>query len=346
MLKKINKFRKSLMQGLTKNVGSNTGNKADFKQEEIKRILICRPNHRLGNMLLITPLVQEAEKTFPGATLDLFVKGGAASVIFQNYASVRNIIQLPKKHFKQLGQYIGGWFKLKTNKYDLVINISPKSSSGRLSTKSARGRFKIFGDIAPVDASNTEMRHIAKYPVYNLRNYINMMGGEPQGGAVPGLDLRLSEAELRAGKEKLQNLAPEGKPVICIFTYATGTKCYAQDWWGMTYDKMLQQYPEYDIIEILPVENVSQINFRAPSFYSKDIREIAAVIANAKMFIGADSGMMHLASASKAPVIGLFAVTNSAIYAPYSNGSVAIDTSKCGENDLFDAVDNILGKAD
>jgi ADP-heptose:LPS heptosyltransferase len=36
-------------------------------------------------------------------------------------------------------------------------------------------------------------------------------------------------------------------------------------------------------------------------FYSKDIREIGAVIANTEIFIGADSGIMHLASASLTP---------------------------------------------
>jgi hypothetical protein len=38
-------------------------------------------------------------------------------------------------------------------------------------------------------------------------------------------------------------------------------------------------------------ENVSQIAFK-PTFYSKDIREIGAVIANTEIFIGADSGII------------------------------------------------------
>ena len=36
----------------------------DFTKAEIKRILICRPNHRLGNLLLLTPLLQEVIETF------------------------------------------------------------------------------------------------------------------------------------------------------------------------------------------------------------------------------------------------------------------------------------------
>ena len=51
------------MQRLTKSVGnSNFKNIDTSKKHEIKRVLICRPNHRLGNLLLTTPLVQEINR--------------------------------------------------------------------------------------------------------------------------------------------------------------------------------------------------------------------------------------------------------------------------------------------
>jgi hypothetical protein len=43
---------------------------------------------------------------------------------------------------------------------------------------------------------------------------------------------------------------------------------------GWFFAALLQEFPDYNIIEILPVENVSQIEFKSPTFYSKDIREI------------------------------------------------------------------------
>jgi heptosyltransferase-3 len=33
----------------------------------VARILVIRPNHRLGNQLLLTPLLQEIEKLYPAA---------------------------------------------------------------------------------------------------------------------------------------------------------------------------------------------------------------------------------------------------------------------------------------
>ena len=78
------------MRGLTKNIGKpkTERNIILVDKTEIKRVLICRPNGRLGNLLLITPLVQEVEEMFPNCKIDLFVKGGLAPIIFENYPVV------------------------------------------------------------------------------------------------------------------------------------------------------------------------------------------------------------------------------------------------------------------
>ena len=116
------------------------------------------------------------------------------------------------------------------------------------------------------------------------------------------------------------------KKNIALFTYATGAKCYSPEWWIPFYQRLQTEFPNYQFIEILPAEHVSQIDFAAPTLYSKSIREMAAVIANCTLFIGADSGVMHLASAALTPTVGLFQVTDPAVYGPYGNHSFAADT--------------------
>ena len=93
---------------------------------------------------------------------------------------------------------------------------------------------------------------------------------------------------------------------------------------------------------MLPIENISKINFKAPNFYSKDIREMGAIIKNTSIFIAADNGVMHLASASLTPTVGFFSITNENIYAPYGNGSIALNTNKTAIDDWFKAIKNIL----
>ena len=347
ILKKINSVRRNLMQGMTKKISGSTINQnlPMINKDAVKSVLICRPNHRLGNQLLITPLVQEVADTFPNCKIDLFVKGNVAPIIFENYENVDNIIKLPKKHFNDLLPYLKGWLALKSKKYDLVINVDKNSSSGRLSTKFAKSDYKLFGDEeTDFESKYPDHKHIAKYPVYSLRSYLSKLGIPNKENPIPTLDLKLSPSELAAAKLELDKLIDTDKKTICIFTFATGAKCYSESWWNEIYDRLKKDYSNYNIVELLPVENVSQIGFKAPSFYSKDIREIAAFIANTDIFIGADSGMMHLASASKTPTVGFFSVTVVDKYLPYGNNSVAVDTNIIKTNDIMKVVDSILAK--
>lgn len=347
ILKKINTVRRNLMQGITKKI-SNTAmnqNLQMINKENIKTVLICRPNHRLGNQLLITPLVQEVTDTFPNCKIDLFVKGNISPILFENYENVDNIIKLPKKHFNDLLPYIKGWVALKKKRYDLVINADKNSSSGRLSTKFAKSDYKLFGDEeTDFQLKYPDHKHIAKYPVYSLRSYLSQLGIPNTENPIPALDIKLSPSEIAAAKIELNKLINKDQKTICVFTFATGEKCYSEDWWTAFYDRLKKKYCNYNIVELLPVENVSQIGFKAPSFYSKDIRQIASFIANTDIWIGADSGMMHLASASKTPTVGLFSVTNIEKYEPYSNNSIALDTNSVNTDEMITAIDIILSK--
>lgn len=329
MKRSVNKVRKSIMKGLTKNVGTSVIKPGKNGQAQMRRILISRPNHRLGNLLLITPLIQEINATFPDCKIDLFVKGGLAPILYENYDNVSRIIKLPKKPFKELFKYMGVWVSLKKYRYDMVINLDHESSSGRLSTKLVTASNKIFGEsIEELNRAYADYIHMAKKPVYNFRYFMKQLGFETKEGAVSTLSIKLTDKELKEGKKMLDEIAAPEKKTIAIFTYATGSKCYNEDWWDMYYNKLQETFTEYNIIEVLPVENISKIDFKAPSFYSKDVREIAALIANTAIFIGADSGIMHLASSSQATVVGLFSVTKPEKYEPYGNGSFAIDTTE------------------
>ncbi|MDR1809501.1 MAG: glycosyltransferase family 9 protein [Prevotella sp.] len=332
-----------MMRGITHYIYLLCANrKGTLAPEEVKHILVCRPNSRLGNQLLITPLIQELSDTFPNAGIDLFVRGNLASILFERYDCVNRIIKLPPKPFKELGKYIGVWLSLRKEKYDISFDVASASSSGRLSACFARARFKFPSN--PTEAAELSETHHAKQPVYTLRKVLLPLGIPDKGKPVPEMDIKLSPSELSDGKKVLDGIAPRPeKETICIYTYATGGKCYPKAWWEEVYGRLTANYEEkYNIIEILPKENVSQIDFRAPTWYSLDIREMAAVIANAKAFISADCGVMHLASAAHTPTVGLFSRANIESYRPYNKGSIAIDTRKAGFDEIMDMLGSVL----
>lgn len=341
---KINHIRQIIIWKLTKNIGLSREKEDEvIAYSEIRKILVNRPNHRLGNTLLVTPLIQEVVDTFPAAEIDLFVKGKVAPIVLRNYGNINRFIQLPAKPFLHLFQYLAGWVSIRTRRYDLVINGAHHSSSGRLSTRFAKAKHKFYGDPDEyTKEKRDDYKHSAKYPVYGLRQYLDRCGIKTRKDPVSCLDLRLDSAELAHGKKLLAALVPDNKKTICLFTFATGTKLYPTEWWNSFYERLRVVFSDYNFIEVLPLGNTSQISASVPSFYSKDIREIGSVIANTDLFIGADSGIMHLASAVQTSTVGLFKVTDPETFGPYGNHSVAIDTNKGTVDDWIEIVGNVV----
>jgi ADP-heptose:LPS heptosyltransferase len=347
ILKTIHRARKAVTGRMTGHMSSTRiSDGFDARANgRIERILIVRPNHRLGNQLLITPLLQDVSETFPHARIDLFVKGTVAAALFRNYKNIHRIIALPKRPLKNIPAYVAGWLSIGMRRYDLVVNVVNQSASGRVSAQIANARYRFLGDIdAHIQLQYSDHHHMAKFPVYSFRKFVSRLGYTANAKPVSGLDLKLSSKELVEGKQLLSGLVDSGRSTICIYTYATGAKLYAESWWEDFYEQLKRHYPEYNILEILPIENVSQIAFKAPAFYSRDLRLIASVIANTGVFIGADSGMMHLASAAGTPTIGLFKSDNLKTYAPYNNNSIGVNTNSMESNQVLGVLDPILAR--
>lgn len=319
------------MNWLTRSIGASRLPKPLLPNQElhVKQVLISRPNHRLGNLLLITPLIQEVEYHFPEAKIDLLVQGGVAPTIFEGYSSIDRIIQLPKKPFNNLGSYLKKAFSLRKKRYDFAINAVEGSSSGKIYTLLSSAKYKVFDGINNIqNSTQNEELHIAKYQVYSLRKYLSSLGLPVTKKVIPTLNLKLGASEIEKGKQLLDTLVTNDKKVLCIYTFATGNKCYSKEWWQPFYERLLKEFNQnFTILEVLPIENVSQIDFKAPTYYSKSIREMAAVLANTEIYIGADCGIMHLASAAQIPAVGLFSRPNTLTYEPYGNKSVGINTN-------------------
>jgi hypothetical protein len=85
------------------------------------------------------------------------------------------------------------------------------------------------------------------------------LGFPENTNSVPSLDLKLSAYELAI--KTVDEIVPAAKKNNIHFTYATDDKCYFTAWWDDFYAALLQEF-DYNIIEILPVENVSNLNLR------------------------------------------------------------------------------------
>lgn len=287
----------------------------------IQRILVCRPNHRLGNTLLLTPLLVEIERRFPGAEVDLLSAGPAAHAVFRGFDIVGDCTTLDRRAARRPFATIGALRKLRSRRYDLVIDAAAGSSSGRIASAMAKARFQLRTDAMPTDGLAT---HLAARPVQALRWAI----GAPVEADVPLLDVRLTDVERRGGRDALLRVLRDanerGLPVMAIFPNATGSKRLAADWWSDFTNELLTRIGDVCIVELVSADGQSRLGGGYPTYYTSDPRKLAAFIEAAGTYISADCGVMHLAAATAATTVGLFGPTDPGRYAPYGRDNVAI----------------------
>lgn len=300
----------------------------------IHHVLVCRHNHRLGNTLLIGPLIAEIEHLYPGAEIDILVSGNIGRTLYADWFPVHNIVCLPRHIARHLPRTIRLLAQLRRTRYDLVIDACPGSQSGRLLLAIAKARYKIGFPTGQGEHRNATAGrslpapdHLAQKSIFLLRS---VYAGSTRK-AYPPLDIRLTTEERRLGGVALNGLLGAAQSscnrrVVGVFMAATGAKCYDESWWVRLLDALRALRSDLQLVEVLPDDGRSRSNSSLPTFYSRDVRKIAAVVSQMHGFISADCGIMHLAMAAGTPTAGLFSITDRSKYAPYGNGSGAIDT--------------------
>jgi ADP-heptose:LPS heptosyltransferase len=121
-------------------------------------------------------------------------------------------------------------------------------------------------------------------------------------------DLRLTASETGRAVELLAPL--DGRPVIAC---GPGTKMQSKDWgrqkWRELLDRLSAQFPRHGLVLIGAKEDSEVSGFASAGWKSPVLnlcgqltpRESAAVLRHAHLFLGPDSGPMHLAAAYGVP---------------------------------------------
>jgi ADP-heptose:LPS heptosyltransferase len=299
----------------------------------ILRVLVCRSTHTLGNTLLLTPLIQEIERDYPGAEIDLVTRSRAADVIFARRSRVRTIYRLPARPFWHPIRLFRMLRAMRAVRYDLVIDPSPRSGTGRWLLRLACGRYKLGfvqrGRVRALTHSAVPpdgTRHAAQLPVALLR----MARGEPERNEYPTLDIRLSAGDRQAGVETLRQLigspaAGSERPIIGVFANATGNKILPTDWWLRFLAVLEAVRPDCAFVEIVPASGRSLLESHYPAYFSSDLGALAGVLSGLTLFISGDCGVMLLAVDSGAPTVGIFTTTDPDEWGPYGARNRIVD---------------------
>ncbi|CAM5421990.1 hypothetical protein RLIN73S_06011 [Rhodanobacter lindaniclasticus] len=106
----------------------------------IHGVCICTPNHRLGNSVLISPLIAEIETLYPGAEIDI-LGSHATACLYANRFSVHDVFALPQKIARHL------WYSAGVLRAFAAMPLRPRhrrlrngSQSGRIALAMAQAK--------------------------------------------------------------------------------------------------------------------------------------------------------------------------------------------------------------
>ncbi|MDG4594412.1 MAG: glycosyltransferase family 9 protein [Candidatus Contendobacter sp.] len=131
-------------------------------------------------------------------------------------------------------------------------------------------------------------------------------------------DLCLSPAEQEAAINAIAALNPR-KPIIAA---SIGAKLDLKDWeddnWAALFEDLSRTHPEAQLILVGAGVEYNRSQRLAQHWHGLSlnlcglltVRETAVVLSRARLFIGHDSGPMHLAAAVKTPCVAIFSARN------------------------------------
>lgn len=290
-----------------------------FAPSSLRRILILRLNHRLGNTLFLTPLVSALARYLPQCEIDMFLGTPEAASLFDHAPGIRRVLSLPRDPFLHSLALARALFALREREYDLVIDPIEHSSSNRLAARLVKARRRLSFDLAeprsgrPGTTPLAHSEHEALKPLRLLGHLSPSMTVDPTAPAQ--LELVLTAAERRRGEQDLAQILADhggrevGRPVIGFFTEARGDKALAPDWWREWSDAIRREDPSVRLVQLAPPEPGSLRLKGIPHIQTADLRRVASMLAGLDLFVSGDTGPMHLASAVRTPTIGLFSTT-------------------------------------
>ena len=317
-------------------------------------ILICRPNTRLGNTLLMTPLLEEIEATLPSAQVEILTACPAAPEVFREFPSVTRLHQLPFRGVRHPVRHLLTLLRVRRRRYDVLIDPCPRSWTARFLTRRLAAGLKLgFSSAHKRDGVDVSVpfegapAHMGDYPVYLLRRGLLGLGEEAARAEPPKLSIRLTEAERLAGRQEIERLlGSDGSgAVVAVAAHATGAKRFDVDWWRRMIASLRTRVPDVRIIEIRPPNGVAALP-ELPAYYSRRVRQVASVLEAADCFVCADSGLMHLGAATDATTVGLFKVTEPRLYVPRRGASCAVTASDEAPERVAEKVAQLLTRSE
>jgi heptosyltransferase-3 len=293
----------------------------------IRRVLVVRPDERIGNLVLLTPMIDAINRAWPGVTVDLLA-GGAMEGLFRGDPRIASVVVFDKRALVRNPLGLAGIARRIRGRYDLAIDASHShhfSLTSALLTRATGARWRLGYFRGPGERLlNAGIEYDGSTRRYTADHYVDLLRVLAPSAATGPLRLPVLPAEREAAREILLRAgALPGETLVGIHPGGRGSKRWAADRF-VALSRRLSETPGRRILlfhgpgeEHLVAEFPNGLVTALPRL---PLRGLAAAIAECRLFISSDTGPMHLAAAVGVPTLALFIHGNAAMFAPRGDG--------------------------
>jgi ADP-heptose:LPS heptosyltransferase len=267
---------------------------------------------RIGDAVLSTSILNYIKNKFPNSSFYI-ATGKTSAPLFKNFQNVKKIIILEKKFFKI--HWLELWLQTFFNKWDIVVDLRGSIIS-----------FFLFNKQKYVYKSiNKNIHRLDELAILMKTKHLPL----------PSIPI------LKKDTKKISKDFLKLKNFIAIGASANWP---AKIWPSKNFVKLIKmllkekEFGKKKFIvffgSLKDLKNTKKITkhlkkFRVKNLCGKlDLIEVAAHLKKSRIFIGNDSGLMHIASAVGVPTLGLFGPSLENRYAPRGSNAYYIRTKK------------------
>jgi ADP-heptose:LPS heptosyltransferase len=265
-------------------------------------ILFIGPG-RIGDAVLSSGLIKRLADEMPNARFTIAV-GPAAAPLFAQVPRLDRLIVLEKQ--KGSGHWFSLWNQVRGTRWELVIDQRGSAISSFLRRKRRAVHRKKGGEPA--------------HKVVEAANLLTL-------GEDPPAPYLYTSPEIEARADELLG---EGGPILAMGPAANWLgKTWPIERFAQVANRLLAPdgpLPDGRLVIFGGAEDVRYVEGLRKSAAKErcidltgqvDLLTAYACLKRARLFIGNDSGLMHLAAAAGAPTIGLFGPSDDRLYAPW-----------------------------
>jgi heptosyltransferase-2 len=310
--------------------------------KDFRNILVVKLSD-IGDVLTATPALRALRESFPAARLDALVPPNSAPVlagsplvdeviVFDKFSFDRPIDALKPSSLIALVRLAG---RLRRQRYDCLVILHHLTT--RWGTLKYAALALASGARVRAGLDNGRgwfLTHRARDGGFGARHEVEywLHVVATVGAVTEDTSLEMAVGERTRLPPALpfscHRRAGGGSPLVAIHPGSGGyslARRWSADGFAQVADALVQRHHAHIILVGTHSDQVSQVAslMRSEAVNLEDkttLPQLAAVLERCDLFIGADSGVMHLAAAMGTPLVAIFGPSNHLAWGPWSRG--------------------------